>query len=137
MGDPLDHHAALIHTMVLASLAEGQISDGELQAMSRLVSYLPVFRGFDANRIGELGYACAELLEEDDGLDVALERIATALPQPLRETAYAIACDIAAADGRLADPEIRMLEMIRHALAIDRLIAAGIERGAAARHRRL
>jgi tellurite resistance protein len=135
MSERLDYHAALIHTMVLASLAEGQMSDGELQVMSRLVSYLPVFKGFDRNRIAEIGYACAEQLKEEDGLDVALQRIAAALPQPLRETAYAIACDIAAADGRLLDPELQMLEFIRHGLAIDRLIAAGIERGAAARHR--
>ncbi len=52
----------------------------------------------------------------------------------LRETAYALACDIAAADQEVPEEEARMLEMIRHRLKIDRLIAAGIERGARARY---
>ena len=52
----------------------------------------------------------------------------------LWETAYAIACDVAAADGSLRQQELRFLEELRHALNIDRLHAAAIERGARARH---
>jgi tellurite resistance protein len=52
----------------------------------------------------------------------------------LWETAYAIACDVAAADGMLAQTELRFLEELRYALNIDRLHAAAIERGARARH---
>ena len=65
------------------------------------------------------------------------EQIGAALSAPLRETAYALACDVAAADGRPAEAELRMLEMIRHRLHIDRLAAAAIERAAQARHRTL
>jgi tellurite resistance protein len=57
-----------------------------------------------------------------------------ALPDRLNETAYALACDVAAADGRLRETELRFLEEIRHELAIDRLHGAAIERGARARH---
>ena len=66
---------------------------------------------------------------------MALKQIATALPAPLRETAYALAVEVAAADGRPAEVELRMLELIRHTLHVDRLVAAAIERGAQARHR--
>ncbi|MGD9508386.1 MAG: tellurite resistance TerB family protein [Geminicoccaceae bacterium] len=137
MHKVLDHHSALIHTMVLVSAAEGRMSDGELQTMGRLVRDLPVFRNFDPDRIVEVGKACAELLTREDGLDIALRQIHTALPAPLRETAYALACEVAAADGSPADAELQMLEMLRHRLGIDRLIAAGIERGVQARHRTL
>jgi hypothetical protein len=54
---------------------------------------------------------------------------------PLRETAYALACDVAAADGKPGETELQMLELIRHRLHIDRLVAAAIERAAQARHR--
>lgn len=135
MDKELDHHAALIYTMVLVAAAEGQMSDGELSAMGRLVRHLPVFADFDHERIIDVGTACAELLREEDGLDIALDRIAHALPQPLRETAYALACDVAAADGRPEESELRMLELIRHKLHVDRLVAAAIERSAQARHR--
>ena len=55
------------------------------------------------------------------------------LDVPLTETAYAFALDIAASDGVVEPEEMSILEMMRHALNIDRLIAAGIERGARAR----
>ena len=38
-------------------------------------------------------------------------------PERLWETAYALACDVAAADGRITEPEGRMLEEIREELA--------------------
>ena len=137
MHKELDHHSALVHTMVLVSASEGRMSDRELDVMGRFVRHLPVFADFDPDRIVEVGNACAELLTREDGLDVALDRIAAALPMPLRETAYALACDVAAADGRPAEAELRMLEMIRHRLHIDGLVAAAIERAAQARHRTL
>ncbi|HEX6013905.1 MAG TPA: tellurite resistance TerB family protein [Geminicoccaceae bacterium] len=135
MHKELDHHAALIYTMVLVSASEGRMSDRELQVMGRLVRHLPIFADFDPERIIEVGNACAELLTEEDGLDVAFERIARVLPPPLRETAYALACDVAAADGRPAEAELQMLELIRHRLHVDRLTAAAIERATQARHR--
>ena len=55
-------------------------------------------------------------------------------PEHLYETAYALSCDVAAADGRIAGQEARMLEEIRDELELDRLHAAAIERGARARH---
>ena len=137
MHKELDHHSALIQTMVLVSAAEGRMSDRELAVMGRVVRHLPVFANFDADRIIEVGNSCAELLTQEDGLDVALARIGRALSAPLRETAYALACDVAAADGDPAEAELRMLELIRHRLHIDRLVAAAIERGAQARHRTL
>lgn len=63
-----------------------------------------------------------------------LEVIKGALPQKLHETAYAVACDVAAADGHIKPEVIRLLELLRHGLDIDRLAAAAIERGARARH---
>jgi tellurite resistance protein len=132
---PLDHHAALIYTMVMVSAAEGQMTDAELEVMSRLVRSLPVFKNFERGRIAELGQECAELLRREDGLDEALEMIAEALPGPLRETAYALACDVVAADLSASQAELQMLEMLRHRLEVERLVAAAIERGAQARHR--
>jgi len=134
MQRPIDHHSALIFTMVLVSAAEGEMTDAELEMIGRQVRYLPVFRDFDHQRLTEVGRDCADLLRHDDGLEVASEMIAEALPQPLRETAYAVACDVAAADGALADAELEVLAHLRRRLNVDRLVAAAIERAAYARH---
>ncbi|MCB1882970.1 MAG: tellurite resistance TerB family protein [Geminicoccaceae bacterium] len=136
-GDRLDHHAALIYTMVLVSAAEERVTDEELEAMTRIVRYLPIFRSFDKSRIMEIGRACVELLRDEDGLDVGIAKIKAALPPRLRETAYALACDIVAADGLADQYELRLLEMLRYGLEVDRLVAAGIERGARARHQQV
>jgi hypothetical protein len=45
-----------------------------------------------------------------------------------------LCCDVAAADGLIFEPELRLLEEIRYELSIDRLHAAAIERGSRARH---
>jgi tellurite resistance protein len=137
MAQALDQHAALIYTMVLVSAAEGEMSNNELNVMGRLVNNLPVFATFDRSRIDEIGSQCVGLLRREDGLDVAIDQIAEALDSSLRETAYALACDVAAADGRAVQNELRLLEMLRHRLDIDRLSAAAIERAAQVRHRKL
>lgn len=120
--------------MVLVSAAEGVMSDQEVETLGRLVRYLPIFRDFDQERLTEVGRDCTYLLREEDGLDQAIDMIAEALPPKLRETAYALACDIAAADGDLAEEELNLLHILRSSLSVDSLIAAAIERGARARH---
>ncbi|NNG05623.1 MAG: tellurite resistance TerB family protein [Inquilinus sp.] len=129
-----DAQGALIYTMVLASASDGAMSDSELDSLTEIVSFLPVFRGFDRGRIAELSRQSARMLQDEDGLDKTLDAIEAGLPERLRETAYAIACDVVAADGSASQEELRLLEMLRHRLDIDRLHAAGIERGARARH---
>ncbi len=136
MPQPIDHQTALIYTMVLVSAAEGVMTDNEIETIGRLVRYLPVFEGFDQDRLTEVGRDCTYLLREEDGLDRACDMIAEALPGRLRETAYAVACDVAAADGDLAEEELNLLHILRARLGVDSLIAAAIERAAHARHAR-
>jgi tellurite resistance protein len=130
----LDPHAALIYTMVIVSAAEGDMDDNEMKAIGETVRRLPAFKGFDENDLPKVAQSCASLLAEDDGFETVLTVIAEALPARLRETAYAIACDIAAANLDVDEEEMTVLQQIRWRLDIDRLIAAAIERGARARH---
>ena len=128
------HHEALIYTMVLMAAVDRDMTDREMRTFGAIVQSLPVFADFDHNAIPKMAGACAELLTHEDGLDEAFAFIKDSLPPKLRETAYAIACEIVAADGNANQEELRLLEMVRHRLDIDRLIAAGIERGARARY---
>jgi tellurite resistance protein len=130
----ISHHAALIYTMVLVSAADNNMPDVELHSIGDMVLHLPVFRDFDRQNLTKVTRECADLLRDKDGLDKAFKDIRAALPAKLRETAYALACEIAAADGKVTQEESRMLEMVRHRLEIGRLPAAAIERGARARH---
>lgn len=128
------HHDALIYTMVLVSAADREMTDSELRRMGQLVSTLPIFRDFEIDDLPSSTQDCAAILSDDDGLDKVLGLISDGLPPKLRETAYAVACDIAAADGKVGQEEARILEVIRHHTGVGRLAAAAIERGAKARH---
>jgi tellurite resistance protein len=129
----ISHHATLIYVMVMVSAADRNMTDAELRMIGEIVNFLPVFRDYDPAMLPHTTAACAELLDSDDGLDRAFDVIKHSLPPRLRETAYALACDVAAADGEPHQEVIRMLELIRYRLDIDRLTAAAIERGARAR----
>ena len=130
----LEPETALVYTMVLVSAADGNMTDSELAQIGDIVRTLPAFRDYEHKRLTKEARACAEALAGDDGLQHMLDQIVTALPSRLAETAYAVACDVAAADQKITQEEARLLEMLRHALEIDRLCAAAIERGARARH---
>ena len=129
----LDHHSALIYTMVLASAVDGGATDAELRTVGDIVTHLPIFAGYDKKQLPKTLAACSDLLQKENGLDLALKDIKAALPPRLRETAYALACDIVASDGEASQEELRLLELLRDRLPIERLIAAAIERGARAR----
>lgn len=133
----LDPHGALIYTMVIVSAADANLPDAELQAIGNIIGQLPVFRGFDRQALPRLLNDCAEALGREKGLEETLKAINDALPAKLHETAYAIACDLVAADGEASQEELRLLELIRHRLNVDRLTAAAIERGTRARFQTL
>jgi len=130
----INHHAALIYTMVVMSAADRDMSDAELSEMSDMVVHLPIFRDFDKTQISKTAAACVEMLKGTEGLDKILKLVRAGLPEKLRETAYALACDVAAADGSLTVEESRLLDLIRYELQVGKLVAAAIERGARARH---
>lgn len=128
-------HRALLFIMVVTSAADGDMSDREIQAIGESIRLLPVFADFDTAQIGQIANECVDILQEDGGLDTVLGLARDALnPWRLRETAYALACEIAAMDGPLSDEEMRLLEIIRQELELGRLSAAAIERCVRARH---
>ncbi|HZU88254.1 MAG TPA: tellurite resistance TerB family protein [Stellaceae bacterium] len=133
----LDHHRALIYTMVIVSGAARELADAELQTIGDIVGHLPVFRDFDRAALPGLLNDCAALLTRENGFEATLAAIKRALPVKLRDTAYLIACDLVAADGEANQDELQLLELLRDRLDLDRLTAAAIERAARARFQTL
>ncbi|MEH7828240.1 tellurite resistance TerB family protein [Gemmobacter denitrificans] len=125
---------ALIAVMVAASASDENMRTAELVAIQRMVNHMPVFAGYDTDRIRRVSQTVFDLFEEEDGLEALFGLIRDGLPERLFETAYALACDVVTADGRHTDQELRMLEEIRDELNIDRLHSAAIEWGARVRH---
>jgi len=123
----------LVAVMVAASASDERVTSTELLTITGIVESLPMFEDYDMERLPTVSGTVFELFEEEDGLDALFGLVRESMPASLYETAYALACDVIAADGRAAGAELRLLEEIRHELDIDRLHAAAIERGARAR----
>ncbi|MDP5307211.1 tellurite resistance TerB family protein [Paracoccus spongiarum] len=126
---------ALVAVMVAVSASDQTMRTSELVAIQRMVDHAPVFAAYDDDRIRAVSQTVISLFEHEDGVDALFGLIRDALPEKLYETAYALACDVGAADGRLYEGEIVMLAEIRDQLTISRLHAAAIELSAQVRHR--
>jgi tellurite resistance protein len=131
---PLSAQDCLVAVMIAVSASDERISTAELVKIEGAVNNLPVFGNYDADRINIIAQTVFDLFSDEDGLDALFGLIRDSLPERLYETAYALACDVAAADSIIGDSELRLLEEIRYELDLDRLHAAAIERGARARH---
>ncbi len=138
MNDPTSHPLSpqdcLVAVMIAVSASDEKIRTSELVKIQTTVNNLPVFGGYDIDRMKTMSQIVFDLFDQEDGLDALFGLVRDNLPEQLNETAYALACDVAAADGSIGAQELRLLEEIRYELNIDRLHAAAIERGARARH---
>ncbi len=123
--------------MVVVSAADRLMTDREMARMGTVVRSLPVFEGFDPERFVEVARQCREIVQAENGLDAVMQIVRDAVPEPLYDTAYAIAVEVAAADLHVEPEVLRILQILRNRLRLDPLIVAAIERASRARHRRL
>ena len=120
--------------MVTVSAVDRAMTDDELHRIGEIVSNLPIFSDYDDNDLVKTAEACGEILSADGGLQQVLRLVRSSLPEKLRETAYAVALEVAAADRLVRPEEIRFLEMLGDTLELDRMTTAAIERGIRARN---
>jgi tellurite resistance protein len=127
---------ALVYLMVIISASDRDMTDPELARIGAIVRTLPVFSGFDQSRTLSVAQDCQKLLaEEQMGLKNILNLIRDALSPELRETAYALAVDVAVADRSIRPEEHRMLDLVKENFDLDRAVVTAIERAASIRHR--
>jgi tellurite resistance protein len=136
MPKTISTQAALVYVMVIVSAADRAMSDREIRRIGSVVRNLPVFEGLGEERLPAIAEECAQILDNDEGLETVLGLVVRSLPKRLYETAYALAVDVAAADVKVGQEELRLLQILRHRLGLDRLVTVAIERAARARHAR-
>lgn len=135
--DTINAPEALVMTMVLVSAADGGMTDREIGIMAGLVQTLPAFYDFTTSELASVTERSANLLHDDDGLAHAGRLMRNALPLKLRETAYALACEVVAGSDGAGNQSLQMLEFVRGELGLDSLVSAAIERGVRARYQRV
>jgi uncharacterized membrane protein YebE (DUF533 family) len=123
----LSPQEALVYTMVVAAEADHDIEDAEINLIGDLANHLPIFGGMDRAALTGIATACSEALAQPGGREQVLGQIRMALPRQLRDTAYALACDVIAIDRRLQRSEMHVLEWLRGALEVEPAMARAIE----------
>jgi tellurite resistance protein len=134
MTELLNHHEALVYVMVAISSVDRAMTDDEFARIGEIVSKLPIFAGCDEHGLIKTAEACGDILRTDGGLQQILRLVREGLPEKLRETAYWVALEVAAADRLVRPQEHRFLDKLRDALELDRSTTAAIERGIRARN---
>ena len=134
MPGTISNEQALIYVMVMMSAVEGRINTEELSEIDLLLRRLPAFKSFDRARLVTIAHECGDILQEKEGMTTVLALVKSQLKPRLKETAYALAVEVAAADLLVGKEELRFLAILRDALGLDKLVTAAIERSAIARY---
>lgn len=137
MSGTISSEQALIYVMVMMTAVEGKIKPEELAEIELLVRTLPAFVGFDRARLVTVAQECSDILQVKDGMQTVIALVKGQLPERLRETAYALAVEVAASDLAVGREELRFLSILRDGLDLDKLTTAAIEKSAIARFQAL
>lgn len=127
MTSTISYQTALIYTMVVAAVADGELKDSELVTINETVKSLPIFHGYNYEKLTRVTGDCAAMLDQEEGIDAVLGLIKEALPAKLTETAFALACCVIAADGNASQEELQWLELLAKELHVSQLSVAAIE----------
>ncbi len=133
----LTAHQVLIHIMVTMSAADTAMTESELLKIENIIKFLPVFKGYNEDNLVNDVAECRKILDQENGLETIIKNTKKHIPRKLHETAYAVAVEVAAADLNVEQEELRLLQILRQDLNIDKLICSAIERGARALHNTL
>lgn len=137
MSGTISTEQALIYVMVMMTGVEGRVKQEELAEMDLLVRTLPAFRNFDRSRLSTIVQECGDMLQVKDGMQTVIALINDQLPPRLKDTAYALAVEVAASDLAVGKEELRFLAILRDGLGLDKLTTAAIEKSAIARYQSL
>jgi tellurite resistance protein len=115
---PLGKAEAFAGILLAASACDGDIADEEARGLTTITERMRLFDDFTPQRWKSVLAGLGKALKRD-GVNTLVERCARALPEELRETAFANACDVILADGIVEKEEKAFLDNLQKLLTID------------------
>jgi uncharacterized tellurite resistance protein B-like protein len=114
-----DRNAALIDAMLLAAIADGQVSEKEMEVLFARVLERREFEGIQPDELNELVQASARALASAKNFDAILRSLRDRLPDHQnRMLAFGLAAAVAFADQRASRAELGLLKSFQAALGI-------------------
>ncbi|HVT87726.1 MAG TPA: tellurite resistance TerB family protein [Tepidisphaeraceae bacterium] len=114
-----------IMTIIIAAIkADGEVSDDEVIRLRSMCARSPIFasnsKEEDDAVIGWADNVTTQLKAD------AIRKAAAALKSPLRETAFAFACEMVLADGMVGDAEEKFISMLGETLGISQELGSAV-----------
>jgi tellurite resistance protein len=114
-----ERNAALVEVMLLAAIADGKVTQGEMQTLLRKVIERPEFEGTRADELNALVESSVERLAAATDLEEILRSLRDRLPDHKnRMLAFGLAAAIAFSDQRATRAELGLLKTFQAALGI-------------------
>ncbi len=105
-------------SIVLATVAaDGVINEEEAQGLVVGLVRMKLYSGYSANQMGTMLNKLVGIIKKQ-GLDALVTMAKEGLPADMRETAFAVAADLALADGEIATQEKDILTKVQQGLGI-------------------
>ncbi|MBU8896194.1 hypothetical protein DRW03_06185 [Corallococcus sp. H22C18031201] len=114
-----ERNAALVEVMLLAAMADGRVSQRELQTLLARVLERPEFEGTRPEELNQLVESSAQRLAQAKNLETVLASLRKRLPDHRnRMLAFGLAAAVALADQRATRDELGLLKTFQAALGI-------------------
>lgn len=114
----LGKHEAFAGILLGASACDGHIADEEVQSLFTIIERMKLYEGMTAQKWNSMMDVLLKIMKRE-GVDKMVEKCGAALPDELRDCAFANACDIVLADGTVEDEEKEFLDNLIKVLEID------------------
>jgi uncharacterized tellurite resistance protein B-like protein len=115
-----DPRRFIVESMLGAMEADGDVSEAEMEVLQKNLEDHELFRDLTDDARARYIDMAADSIRDAGGGHKRLDAIAKGLPsRGHRMTAFAMACEVCACDAELLEGEIRFLEQLQRALALD------------------
>jgi tellurite resistance protein len=103
--------------LLAAAAADGHIAEEEAQGLWTAIERMKLFSNFTPDKFNKMMDNLLKFLKKG-GPDLLIEKCVPALPEELRATVFANACDLVLADGVVEPEEKAFIEKLQNRLEI-------------------
>jgi hypothetical protein len=103
--------------LLCATACDGHIAEEEAQGLCTILSRMKLYDNWSGDKFGSMLNRLVGALKRE-GVDKVMERCSRTVPDELKETAFAGACDLVLADGVVEDEEKEFLDKLQKVLDI-------------------
>ena len=113
----LSKEEAFAAISLVAIAADGVITEEEARGMFVQFYRMKTFSGFSDNQMSSMLNKLINIIKKQ-GLEALVNLAKESLPENMKATAFAVATDLALADGEIAEEEKKLLTKVQQSLGI-------------------